>query len=59
MATIAPCPACKKDVASDASTCPHCGHHSTPQISGFLGCLILVAVVLVIILGSCAVILHS
>lgn len=45
-----PCRECKKDVSTDAKTCPHCGKANPTQakISTGMGCLIVVVVLFII-----------
>jgi RNA polymerase subunit RPABC4/transcription elongation factor Spt4 len=55
MAGLTICSACKKEIASDASACPHCGHHPTPQIGVLTGCLIILIVLIVAPIIVCSI----
>ena len=46
-----PCTSCKKDIAKNAKTCPHCGHdiHLAKNQKYYWGCLILMIISMIMV----------
>lgn len=57
MGRLLTCPVCKKEMASDALSCPHCGHGHR-RIGVVTGCLIVGIVLLLVSLYACHIMLQ-
>jgi len=53
MSNLTPCPACQKDVSTQAEKCPHCGHgvKKSFSIGRVLGLLVFVLIVIWLFAG--------
>jgi RNA polymerase subunit RPABC4/transcription elongation factor Spt4 len=58
MAGLTICSACKRQITTDALTCPHCGH-SHRQIGCVTGFLVILLVLIVVFFGLCSMLLHK